>query len=86
MYTLVYIGIGIAVGLGTLVILLFTVVPFVAIGFINWVVAILIGIPIVLLILLVLEGFSGSAGRVGGQSNAASSSACASSMMWMKCQ
>jgi hypothetical protein len=60
-FTLIYIGIGIAVGLGTLVILLFTVIPFVAVGFVNWLVAILIGIPMVLLILLIVEGFSGSA-------------------------
>ncbi len=60
-YTLIYVGIGIAVGLSTLVILLFAVIPFVAVGFVNWLMAIVIGIPIVLLILLIVEGFSGSA-------------------------
>lgn len=60
-YSLMYVGIGIAVGLATLVIMLFTVIPFVAIGFVNLWMGILIGVPVVLLILLVVDGFSGSA-------------------------
>jgi hypothetical protein len=60
-YSLIYIGLSIAIGLGTLVIVLFTVMPFVAVAFVNWVVAVVIGVPIVLLILLVVEGFTGSA-------------------------
>lgn len=61
LYSLIYIGIGIAVGLATLVIILFAVIPFIAVGFVNLLVAILIGVPVVLLVLLIIEGFSGSA-------------------------
>jgi hypothetical protein len=60
-YVLIYLGIGIAVFLATIVIVLFTVMPFIAIGFYNLLVALLLGIPLVLLILVVVEGFSGSA-------------------------
>jgi hypothetical protein len=60
-YSLIYLGLSIAVGLGTLVILLFTVMPFIAVGFVHVLMAVLVGIPVVLLILLVVEGFSGSA-------------------------
>jgi hypothetical protein len=61
LYCLIYVGIGIAVAIGSLVIFLFAVAPFVAIGFVNWLVAILVGAPIVLIILIVLSGFTSSA-------------------------
>jgi len=60
-FGLIYIGIGIAVGLSTLVVILFAVIPFIAVGFVNWLIAVVIGVPVVLLILLIVEGFSGSA-------------------------
>ncbi len=60
-FCLIYIGIAIAVGLASLVVFLFTVIPFIAIGFVNLWMGILIGAPIMLLIMLVLDGFSGSA-------------------------
>jgi len=60
-YSLIYLGLSIAIGLGIMVIVLFTVIPFVAVGFVNLLMAILIGIPVILLILLVVEGYTGSA-------------------------
>ncbi len=61
LYSLIYIGIGIAVMMGTLVIVLFAVMPFVAVAFVNLIIAIVIGVPILLLILLVVDGLTGSA-------------------------
>ena len=61
LYSLIYLGISIGVGLVTLVIFMFVAVPFVAIGFVNLWVGIILGVPVILLLLLVVEGFTGSA-------------------------
>ena len=60
-YTFIYIAIGIAVFLGILLIAISAVLPFVGVAFVNLIVALIVGIPVVLAILLVVEGFSGSA-------------------------
>jgi hypothetical protein len=61
LYSLIYLGISIGVGLGTLVIFMFVAMPFIAIGFVNLLLALLLGIPVALLVLLVINGFTGSA-------------------------
>ncbi len=61
LYALIYLGISIGVGLGTLVIFMFVAMPFIAIGFVNLLLALLLGIPVALLVLLVIDGFTGSA-------------------------
>ncbi|MCP4569269.1 MAG: hypothetical protein GY841_16970 [FCB group bacterium] len=60
LYTLIYLGISIGIGLATLVLFIFVAVPFVAIGFVNIWVALLLGIPIGLAFLLIVEGFTGA--------------------------
>ncbi|MFH1699364.1 MAG: hypothetical protein ABIE07_02155 [Candidatus Zixiibacteriota bacterium] len=61
LYALIYMGISIAIGMTAFVIVIFMVLPFIAVGFVNWLLAILIGLPAVLLIMLVITGFTGSA-------------------------
>lgn len=61
LYTLMYIGIGIGVAMATFVVFVFAVMPFVAVAFVNLLVAIIVGVPVVLLILLVIDGLTGSA-------------------------
>jgi len=61
LYSLIYLGISIGVGLGTLVIFMFVAMPFIAIGFVNLLLALMLGIPVALLVLLVINGFTGSA-------------------------
>ena len=60
LYTLIYLGISIGIGLASLVLFLFVAVPFVAIGFVNLWAALLLGIPIGLTFLLIVEGFTGA--------------------------
>ncbi len=60
-YTLIYITIGIAVFLGILLVAISAILPFVGVAFVNLIVALIVGIPVVLAVLLVVEGFSGSA-------------------------
>lgn len=61
LYTLIYMGISIAIGITSLVLFIFMVLPFIAVGFVNWLLAALIGIPAVLIMILVISGFTGSA-------------------------
>lgn len=61
LYTLIYVGLGLAVMMGTLLVIFVAIMPFVAVAFVNLIIAILIGIPVLLLILLVVDGLSGSA-------------------------
>ncbi len=61
LYALIYLGISIGVFLATMIVVMFIAMPFVAIGFVNLLVALVFGIPIVLAVLVVMEGFSGSA-------------------------
>jgi hypothetical protein len=44
-----------------MMVILFVAMPFIGIAFVNWLVAIVLGIPVILLVLLVVQGFSGSA-------------------------
>jgi len=60
-YTVIYIAISIAVFLGTLLVTLYVVIPFAAVAFLNLLAALVVGIPVVLLVLLVVDGFTGSA-------------------------
>lgn len=60
-YTLIYLGLGILIGLATLVIGFFTVVPFVAVAFVNLWLALLAGIPVFLAIMVVISGFANAA-------------------------
>lgn len=61
LYTLMYIGISIGIAMATFIIIIFTVVPFVAVAFVNIILAIIVGVPVVLLILLIVDGLTGSA-------------------------
>ncbi len=61
LYCLIYLGISIGVGLATLAILMAIAVPFVAIGFASLILALLLGIPVVLLISIIVQGFTGAA-------------------------
>lgn len=61
LYTLIYIGISIGVAMGTFIVVVFAVMPFIAVAFVNLIIAIIIGVPVVLLILLVVDGLTGSA-------------------------
>ncbi|MEE9442643.1 MAG: hypothetical protein V3V99_08235 [candidate division Zixibacteria bacterium] len=61
LYALIYLGISIAIGITAMIIVIFMVLPFIAVGFVNWLLAVLIGVPTVLIILLVISGFTGSA-------------------------
>ncbi len=61
LYTLIYIAISIGVAMGTFIVFVFAVMPFIAVAFVNLIVAIILGVPVVLLILLVVDGLTGSA-------------------------
>lgn len=61
LYTLIYIAIAIGVLIATFIIAASIVLPFVAVAFVNLLLALLAGIPLVLLVLLVIDGFTGSA-------------------------
>ncbi len=61
LYTLIYIAIGIAVLMGTFIVAASVILPFVAVAFVNILLAVLIGVPVVLLVLLVVDGLTGSA-------------------------
>ncbi|MEZ5360709.1 MAG: hypothetical protein R3F48_17985 [Candidatus Zixiibacteriota bacterium] len=60
LYSLIYAGISLGVGIGMFIILIPVAIPLVAIGFMNIWAALIIGIPIVLLILLVVSGYTGA--------------------------
>jgi len=61
LYALIYLGISIAVGLCALVIFIMILTPFIAIGFFNIWAAIFLGVPVIILVLLVVNGFTGGA-------------------------
>lgn len=61
LYALIYFGISVGVFLAAMVIILFVAIPFIGIAFVNLLLALLLGIPIVLLALLIVEGLTGSA-------------------------
>jgi hypothetical protein len=61
LYTLMYIAIGIGIMMGTFIVIAFAVMPFIGLAFVNLVLAIVIGVPVVLLILLIVDGLTGSA-------------------------
>jgi hypothetical protein len=60
-YTFIYLGISIAIMFGTFLVLIPVGLPFVAGLFVATVPTLIIGIPIILLILLVIRGYTGSA-------------------------
>jgi len=61
LYTLIYMGIGIAVMIGMFILIFMAVIPFVAVAFVNLIIAILVGVPFILLFLLIFDGLTGSA-------------------------
>ena len=61
LYALIYFGISVGVFIATMMVALFIAMPFIGMAFVNWVIALILGVPIVLLALLIIEGFSGSA-------------------------
>jgi len=61
LYALIYIALAIGLMIGIGFILLAIALPFIALGIVNLFLALLLGIPVALLLLLVFEGFSGSA-------------------------
>jgi len=61
LYTLLYIAIGIAVLIGTFIVAASVILPFVGVAFVNVLLAVLVGAPVILLVLLVIDGLTGSA-------------------------
>jgi hypothetical protein len=60
-YSLLYVAIAIGLVIAVFVLMMFILMPFIAIGFMNLLLALITGIPLVLLVLIVVEGFTNSA-------------------------
>jgi hypothetical protein len=60
-YSLIYIAIGIGVLIGTFIIAASVILPFIGVAFVNVLLAVLVGAPVVLMVLLVIDGLTGSA-------------------------
>lgn len=60
LYSLIYFGISIGIAIGTLVVMLPVIIPLIGVGIVNIWAALIIGIPVILAIALVVNGYTGA--------------------------